>query len=98
MGDFPSPHSPWPPIPPRPQLARKFPVADVPTGTDPVSVGSDDGLMNVLPPGPASTARWVALPPRYWFQSRNHSVQPSSQLPALGLLVIVIGSPGMDIW
>ena len=41
------------------------------------------------PEGPASTAMWVALPARYWDQDQNHSVQPSSHLPAFALLVIV---------
>jgi hypothetical protein len=68
------------------------------SGEAPVSAGRVDGLTNALPPGPASTARWVALPARYWDQERNHSVQPSSQSPDFGLDSIVIGSPGMAIW
>jgi hypothetical protein len=60
-----------------------------------VSAGSEDGLTKLLPCGPAMTAMWVALPARYCDQDRNHWVQPSSHLPAFGLLVIVIGSPGM---
>jgi len=68
------------------------------SGEAPVSAPTDDGLTNVLPFGPASTAMWVALPATYWDQERNHSVQPSSQLPDFGLDSIVIGSPGMAIW
>ena len=62
-----------------------------------VSAGSDDGLTNVLPCGPACTASPSALPLRYCDQGRNHSVQPSSHLPAAVLLVTVMGSPGMDM-
>ena len=68
------------------------------SGEVPVSEPAADGLTNVLPLGPASTARWVALPARYCDQDRNHSVQPSSQSPDFGLDSIVIGSPGMAIW
>jgi hypothetical protein len=75
-----------------------LPGEDVVSGAAPVSAGRADGLTNVLPFGPASTARWVALPARYCDQDRNHSVQPSSQSPAFGLDSIVIGSPGMAIW
>src|SRR5207248_3205446 len=60
------------------------------------AAGSVSGLMNVLPVGPASTASWVALPRSSCFQVRNHSVYPSSQVPATGLPVTVIGSPGSD--
>src|SRR5689334_6629918 len=77
------------------QSARKL------CGLEPCSRESDvdcsvSGLMNVLPVGPTSTASWVALPRSSWFQVRNHSVYPSSHLPATGLPVIVIGSPGLD--
>lgn len=59
-----------------------------------VEAGSDEGLTNVLPPGPASTASCSALPCRYCGQLRNHSVQPLSQAPPFGLPTIVMGSPG----
>jgi NAD(P)-dependent dehydrogenase (short-subunit alcohol dehydrogenase family) len=64
------------------------------SGAVAVEAGSDDGSTNVLPPGPACTAWCRALPRRYWGQLRNHSVQPLSQVPPLGLPTIVMGSPG----
>ena len=59
-----------------------------------VGAGSEAGFTKVLPSGPALTASPSALPFRYSGQLRNHSVQPSSHLPAFVLLVMVIGSPG----
>ena len=72
-------------------------MAEVWSGAVAVSAGSDEGETNVLPCGPAITAWPSALPFRYCDQVRNHSVQPSSHLPAAVLLVTVIGSPGMDM-
>ena len=59
-----------------------------------VEAGSDEGVTNVLPAGPASTASCSALPWRYCGQLRNHSVQPLSQVPPFGLPTMVMGSPG----
>ena len=53
-----------------------------------------DGFTNVEPCGPATIASPSAEPDSSWFQDRNHSVQPLSQVPGRGLPVIVIGSPG----
>ena len=60
-----------------------------------MSAGSVAGSTNVLPEVPACTATPSALPFRYCGQVRNHSVQPSSHLPAAVLAVTVIGLPGM---
>ena len=68
------------------------------SGAVAVEGGSDDGSTNVLPAGPACTAWCRALPLRYCGQLRNHSVQPLSQVPDLGLPTIVMGSPGTASW
>src|SRR5262249_3178318 len=57
--------------------------------------GSMPGAPSVRGVGPASTAWWVALPRSSCFQVRNHWVYPSSHVPATGLPVTVIGSPGL---
>jgi hypothetical protein len=72
-------------------------VADVPSGAVAVDGGSDDGLTNVLPSGPADTAMPSALPDRYRSQVMNHWVQPLSNVPARGDPVTVTGSPGTSI-
>ena len=75
-------------------LAAELLTSAVCSGAVAVEGGSDEGLTNVLPPGPASTAWFSALPRRYCGQLRNHSVQPLPQVPACGLPTMVMGSPG----
>src|SRR5262249_16189961 len=78
-----------------PQPARELCGLD-PCSLEPDAVaGSMPGSTSVLPVGPASTAWWVALPRSSCFQVRNHWVYPSSHVPATGLPVTVIGSPGL---
>jgi len=74
--------------------APELPARAVWSGALAVEGGSEDGSTNVLPAGPACTAWCSALPLRYCGQLRNHSVQPLSQVPDLGLPTIVMGSPG----
>jgi DNA-binding NarL/FixJ family response regulator len=69
----------------------------VSSGAVAVDAGTADGLTNVLPPGPASTASCSALPCRYLSHGRNHWVHPLSNVPARGLPVTVTGSPGTSI-
>ena len=56
--------------------------------------GGDEEPTNVLPSGPVCSASCSALPRSHWFQGRNHTVQPLSQVPPFGLPAIVMGSPG----
>jgi DNA-binding NarL/FixJ family response regulator len=89
----------------RPELAGRagrydavqLPGSGAPSGAGAAAAGTDEGLTNVLPPGPASTASSSALPSRYLFHGRNHMVQPLSHTPARGLPVTVTGSPGTSI-
>jgi hypothetical protein len=66
----------------------------VPSGALALFAGSVAGFTKAEPLGPATTASCSAEPATSWFQVRNHSVQPLSQVPGRGLPVIVIGSPG----
>jgi DNA-binding NarL/FixJ family response regulator len=79
------------------QEACQLSGSGVPSGAVAVEAGIALGLMNVLPPGPASTASFSALPWRYLSHGRNHWVHPLSNTPARGLPVTVTGSPGTSI-
>jgi DNA-binding NarL/FixJ family response regulator len=79
------------------QEACQLSGSGVNSGAVAVEAGTAEGLTNVLPSGPATTAWPSALPCRYLFQGRNHWVQPLSKVPARGLPVIVTGSPGTSI-
>src|SRR5258708_35827268 len=79
------------------QPAREFLGADVPSGAVAVDAVTVAGLTNVLPFGPAITASCTALPWRSCGQVTNHSVQPLSHLPPLGLPLTVTRSPGTAI-
>src|SRR5215470_10950831 len=65
-----------------------------PRGPPTPGVSTRLGLTNVLPLGPAITAWPRALPLRYLGHDKNHSVQPLSHVPGLGLPVMITGSPG----
>jgi hypothetical protein len=74
-------------------VAFAFPGCDVLSGDFACDGRRVDGATNELSPGPARTASCVALPSKSSCHVRNHTVQPSPQRPALGLPVIVTGSP-----
>ncbi len=62
---------PWPLYP-----AAELLASAVCSGAVAVKAGSDEGLTNALPPGPATTASCSALPCMNRGQLRKHTVQP----------------------